>query len=314
MRLIPENPWQQFVIEARDANGNVTSREFYFEGIFSEETVLLRPERPVYRVGDTMNLTILTSQQRGTVYLDIVREGQTVSTRSVEVANGHADFAIDLTPDLYGTLELHAYKILRSGTIARDTRLVVVDNAAGLDIAFSADSDVYRPGDTASLDIQVSGVDGAGARTEQGVRAALGIAIVDESVFALAEQDPGFAKLYFLLEEELLQPKYDLHGFSVPDLVGGVPVSAESLVTAIEDTAQASLSAATPQSVRFSLEANSHQEAMQRAFDRQENYFGKLSVGLYGLFLALPLSVLGVNVYALWRDKHLVRSLGFLLG
>ena len=34
-----------------------------------------------------------------------------------------------------------------------------------------------------------------------------------KSVFALAEQDPGFAKLYFLLEQELLTPKYDLHGF-----------------------------------------------------------------------------------------------------
>ena len=36
---------------------------------------------------------------------------------------------VDLTPDMYGTLELHAYKILRSGHISRDTRLVVVDQA-----------------------------------------------------------------------------------------------------------------------------------------------------------------------------------------
>ena len=58
-----------------------------------------------------------------------------------------------------------------------------------------------------------------------GVQAALGLAIVDESVFALAEQDPGFAKLYFLLESEILTPRYDLHGFSVPDLVTGLPTS-----------------------------------------------------------------------------------------
>ena len=53
-----------------------------------EESVLLRPEKPVYRVGETMKLTILTSRPPGTVYLDIVREGQTVSTRSVEMQNG----------------------------------------------------------------------------------------------------------------------------------------------------------------------------------------------------------------------------------
>ena len=64
-----------------------------------------------------------------------MREGQTVSTRSVEVQNGLAEVAVDLTPDLYGTLELHAYKILPDGAITRDTRLVVVDRAEGLSIA-----------------------------------------------------------------------------------------------------------------------------------------------------------------------------------
>jgi hypothetical protein len=33
---------------------------------------------------------------------------------------------------------------------------------------------------------------------------------VDESVFALQRQDPGFAKLYFLLEQELLEPFYQV--------------------------------------------------------------------------------------------------------
>jgi hypothetical protein len=40
------------------------------------------------------------------------------------------------------------------------------------------------------------------------VQTALGLAIVDESVFALQRQDPGFAKLYFMLEAELLEPFY----------------------------------------------------------------------------------------------------------
>ena len=46
---------------------------------------------------------------------------------SIEVEDGSALAAVDLTPDLFGTLELHAYKVLTSGTIARDTRMVVVD-------------------------------------------------------------------------------------------------------------------------------------------------------------------------------------------
>ena len=52
-----------------------------------------------------MRLLLLSSQRSGTFYLDIVREGQTVSTRSLEVSSGRAEAAVDLTPDLTGTLE-----------------------------------------------------------------------------------------------------------------------------------------------------------------------------------------------------------------
>ncbi len=312
IRLTPDNPYQELSIQARDAQGNISQREFYFQGEYQEETVLLRPEKPVYRVGDTMSLTLLTSQPKGTVYLDMVREGQTVSTRSVEVSNGHAEVAVDLTPDLYGTLELHAYKILRSGTITRDTRLVVVDQAGDLNVSltpqFPGGASDYRPGQDAGLDVQVAGQDGKGAQ------AALGLAIVDEAVFALAEQDPGFARLYFLLEKELLQPKYDLHGFSVPDLVKGVPVSAQPTLDAIERAAQASLAdAAAGQFAAgagsFSLQANSHQDAMRRAAELQGKYFQALSKGLFAAVLIPPLAVTFLSAYPLWKQKRLGRSL-----
>jgi hypothetical protein len=145
VRFTPNTPYQQFRIDANDARGNFASHDFYFEGEYAEETVLLRPDQPVYRVGDTMHLTLQTSQPQGTAYLDIVREGQTVSTRSVPVTDGHAEVAVDLTPDLYGTLELHAYKILSWGGITRDTRLVVVDAASDLSVALAPDHEVYRP-------------------------------------------------------------------------------------------------------------------------------------------------------------------------
>ena len=69
----------------------------------------------------------------------------------------------------------------------------------------------------------------------------LGLAVVDELVFALAEQDPGFAKLYFLLEQELLRPKYELHGFGCPICSGGSSASDPALRAAQEDAARASL-------------------------------------------------------------------------
>ena len=310
IHLTPQSPYQQFSIQGRDVHGNTAARDFSFEGTWAPETVLLRPDKPVYKVGDTMKLTFLTSQAMGTVYLDIIREGQTVSTRSVEVSSGRAETAVNLTPDLFGTLELHGYKILGDGNIARDTRLVVVDQAADLNVTLTPGQGTYRPGDQAGLDIQVNGKDGIG------IPSAIGLAIVDESVFALAEQDPGFAKLYFLLEQELLQPKYELHGFSIIDLVSPLPPgdSNPSLRGAVEEAAQASLAAAVPQSVKFSLSANSHTDAMQRANNQRQIYFVNLSKGLYGLTLAIPLVVLGSSTFAVWRQKRLSYSLALTLG
>ena len=304
----PSDPWQNLSIQAWDGLGNNAEREFYFEGQWHEETVLLRPGRPVYRVGDTLDLTILTSALAGTAYLDIIREGQTLNTRAVDITEGVTQVAVDLTPDLYGTLELHAYKILSSGQITRDTRLVVVDNAEDLNLMMAARFDSYLPGENATVDIQVR--DQAGS----GTQAAIGLAVVDESVFALAEQDPGFAKLYFMLESELLQPKYDLHGYSLPDLIAGGGVSSPEFEAAIEDAAQASLAEAVPQRAAFSLQANSHDEALQQAYRRQSNYFGYLSQGLFGLFLVIMLVPMVLAVAGAAGKKHLGRSLLVALG
>ena len=207
VRFTPNDPRLGVSIQAQAANGAAAAQDFTFDGD-PAATILLRPDRPIYRVGDPMQLSIFTAQSSGTVYLDLVRGGQTLSTRTVPIEQGRGDVTIDLTPDQAGELELHAYQLHPNGQIIRDARTVLVDTANDLDIALKTDRDVYRPGDQAQLNIAVRDPKGAG------VQSAIGLAVVDEAVFALAEQDPGFAKLYFLLEQELLQPKYELHGFS----------------------------------------------------------------------------------------------------
>lgn len=306
--ITPSDPYQQVTITARDAQGRTASQTFYFDGSYQEESVLLRPDKPAYRVGETMNLTILTSAQSGAVYLDAVRDGQTVSTRALPITEGQTLVALDVTPDLYGTLELHAYKILRSGTIVRDTRLVLVDEADDLALTFSPDKPEYRPGETAVLAIQTNDPTGAG------VASAIGLAVVDEAVFALAEQDPGFAKLYFLLEQELLQPKYDLHGFSIPDLLRTEPVGDAALRAAQEGAAAASLAAAAPQFVNFSLQANSHDETMRIAYERQSAYFTNLSAALFGLMLLMALGIAAITAVAVWRSGEFWGKLGTAVG
>lgn len=308
LRFIPNNPYQMIQVNARDSAGNQADAAFSFQADWQEETILLRPDRPVYRVGDTMNLTVLATAQQGSVYLDIIRAGQTVSTRSLELTDGRAEAAVDLTPDLYGTLELHAYKILTSGSIVRDTRLVAVENREDLAVNIVTGQQSYLPGETAGLDLRVEAAD------QQGVQAALGLAIVDESVFALAEQDPGFAKLYFLLESQLLEPKYDLHGFSVPEMLIGVPSNNPEFTHALDQTGQAALAAAAPVAQAFSLQVNTRGEHLQQAAKLRTRFFSGLSLVLFVGWVALAGVIAFINGRKLHREGRLGRSLLVLAG
>jgi hypothetical protein len=113
-RFTPSSPWQELQITARSAQGDEATRWITFES-YEYSPILLRPEKAIYAVGDTMHLDIFSQVGTGSLYLDIIREGQTVSTRALKPENGRAQADIDLTPELYGTLELHAYTITQWG-------------------------------------------------------------------------------------------------------------------------------------------------------------------------------------------------------
>ena len=57
----------------------------------------------------------------------------------------------------------------------------------------------------------------------EGVAAALGVQVVDEAVFALAEKQPGMAKVFFYLEQEAMKPRYEIHSLGMPEIVEQVP-------------------------------------------------------------------------------------------
>jgi uncharacterized protein YfaS (alpha-2-macroglobulin family) len=310
LRLTPDSPYAEITLSARDALGHSGEAHIQVEPrTWTGDQILLRPERATYQVGETMNLEILTTESAGSVYLDITREGQTLSTRALEIQDGKATAAVDLTPDLYGTLALHAYKPMLAGNIVRDTRLVVVDTPTDLALNVHLDRDTYLPGDRASLQIDVaelrpSGQDGAG------VQSALGLAIVDESVFALQEQDPGFAKLYFLLEKELMEPKFDLHGFSFPQLLS----QADEPALRDAQNAAAKASLAGVGAAAFGLQADSHNLKYQQASERQASIFRGISTTLFPVLLFIPLIAVGALGYSLWRERVLGRSLAVGVG
>jgi uncharacterized protein YfaS (alpha-2-macroglobulin family) len=219
IRLKAGSRTQALAVEASDREGNQTSTNIQLQARAGEDQILLRMERAVYRAGDAIRLKVFSTQKRGTAYVDIVKDGQTILTRDLDIESGQAALTISATPEMAGTLDFSAYLFGRNAGPLGDHRLVFVQPADELKIEATANASVYKPGEDARIRFRVTNAKG------QGVSAALGLQVVDEAVFALAEKQPGFAKVFFYLEQEVLKPRYEIHSIGMPEIVAPVEES-----------------------------------------------------------------------------------------
>ena len=209
----PETGRQTLEIEAADQEGNHASNKVELDARNGDEQILLRTERAVYRAGEVIHLNVYSTKVHGAVYVDIVKDGQTVLTHDLDVENGGAELSLPATAEMSGTLDLSAYLFGRDARPVGDHRLIFVQPADELKIETVADSQSYKPGSEARIQFRVTNSHG------QGIHAALGLQVVDEAVFALAEKQPGFAKVFFYLEQEVMKPRYEIHAIGMPDIV-----------------------------------------------------------------------------------------------
>jgi uncharacterized protein YfaS (alpha-2-macroglobulin family) len=213
IRLNPGAGMESIRIDADDHRGSRTSSEVPLQTREGDDQILLRTARTVLKAGDPIVLRVLSTRSKGAAYVDIVRDGQTIVTRDVDLQNGRADLTLTATPEMAGTLDINAYVFGQNAQPVADHRLVFVQPADELKIATSTDAPVYKPGSDARIQFRVTNSRG------DGVSAALGLQVVDEAVFALAEKQPGFAKVFFYLEQEVMKSRYEIHSLSLPSLV-----------------------------------------------------------------------------------------------
>ncbi|MHB9133311.1 MAG: alpha-2-macroglobulin family protein [Armatimonadota bacterium] len=255
----------QLTVNAKTADGRTASTSQTLESSPSAEGIILRTNKSLAKVGDKVYVAAISTTKRGTIYLDVIRNKQTILTKAMEAENGQALLNLPITHDMVGTLELHAYKILPNEDIIRDTQVMVVTPADDLNINVAADKAQYRPGEDAVLKFTVKD------QQQHPVFAALGLAIVDESVFALSELQPGLEKIYFMLEKELMEPKYEIHGLKPVDLILD-PIHPIDPVRPIDPVvlengrqlAACVLFAAVPAQGNFDIHVNTYQQRWEK--------------------------------------------------
>jgi hypothetical protein len=197
-------------IKARDKAGltGTSDEQIWFLPVSG--TLLLRTDKVVYKQGETLHATVLSGLGNSTIFMDVIKNGQTVLTKTLSPQDSRAELALDLSSDLIGTLKINAYGLTSRNEFVTDSRLVYVNRTKQLRIETTLDKAIYRPGETASLGLKVIDSDGKSAP------AALSLAAVDEAVFYVCENRPGLTEQFFLTDKELLQPVYQMKFFVSP--------------------------------------------------------------------------------------------------
>ena len=184
--------------------------------------LVLQTDSTFAKVGDTIRLTAVTESENDTVYFDVVRDRQTLFTRSVAPQFGTAAISIPLSNDMSGTLQAHAYIVAADGRVVEDTRTIIVSPARDLKIALTANRGSYKPGEDALVHVSVKDA------TNNSSIAAIGISIVDESIFSLTQPHPGYEPAFFTLAEELLTPQFQINNLSPVGIYDKTDISAAS--------------------------------------------------------------------------------------
>ena len=178
------------------------------------DQILLRTERAVYRAGDRIQLRVFSTKERGTAYVDVVKDGQTVLTRDVDLGERPGGAHADRDAGDGG----HARSSMRICS-ARDARPV-----ADHRLVF------VQPADELKIEAH-GGRAGVQARrrsahplprdqfARRGSAGGAGAAGGGRGGFRAGGKAAGFAKVFFYLEQEVMKPRYEIHSIGMPEVV-----------------------------------------------------------------------------------------------
>jgi uncharacterized protein YfaS (alpha-2-macroglobulin family) len=185
--------------------GTKASADFDFNAQRGTEHVLVRTDKSIYNLGETVHVQVIGTHKETRAYVDWLNDGQTVDMRTVELKDGTAKFDVTLDTGLSGENRIEAYVVDDDGNSVRAGRTIIAQKAGGLRVSLSQDKADYRPGEPAKLTFKVTDAQGEPAPS------ALGVQIVDEAVFGLIDARPGLLRTFFELEDSFATPMYEIH-------------------------------------------------------------------------------------------------------
>lgn len=175
-----------FKITAKDKDGRTGtwSNDISFDA--DKAAVRLTTDRSIYKPGETMNISIVTTKKSGLVFLDVVRNWSVVDSRFAELKNGKTNIAVPYNDAFKGELKVAAYIEDEDDDVVSTGKGVIFPAREGISVTAEFDKTAYKPNDEATLKIGVTDVIGGA------VQSALGVVMLDTAVEERARTDADF--------------------------------------------------------------------------------------------------------------------------
>lgn len=261
--FVPSGSEVSFQVKAIDELGDSSRKTVTFTCGSSPEDFLMRLDKATYNAGETMHITALGSGHEP-VFIDLLKDNQTVLTGTINMVDGKGQYAIDLSPELSGTLQMSTYRLDRSGVPVRNSRVLYVRPARQLQIQTTFNQKQYRPGETATLSFHLTDRNG---KPKPG---AISLAAVDEAVYSVTQKCSPMQRVFNELNEQLLKPVYAIYPWSPYDSGPGSLQDHELLEQAIfANTSQDAASTRLEFLRSLSTELEERQD-FQELFDRPD--------------------------------------------
>jgi hypothetical protein len=216
-------PIPEDVASSRKLNLRVTARDRRGQrGTFDEslslnektDAIQLEADKAVYTAGEAINLRIASTEERGLVYVDLVKDHVVIESLHVDLKTGKASLRIPYRDLFKGEITISAYTD-QPGSYAepeaRFSRGVIFPERRDLrlDVKFNRKS--YRPGDDGNVRFSVFNAGGTAAET------ALGITLFDKAIEERAKTEGKFDG-YFGAFAQLLGLDRTFGSISLKDL------------------------------------------------------------------------------------------------
>ncbi|MBL8911441.1 MAG: AgmX/PglI C-terminal domain-containing protein, partial [Archangium sp.] len=181
-----------FRVKAEDADGRKATREV---SLWDTSALALSADKAFYRPGEPIRAELRSGGPVNAEIVEARSQGRLIARARITKVDNDSIASLLPPRDFVGPLDLG----LEGGL---PLRRVMVAEPSSLVVKLSTDKPSYRPGEPATVRFTVTDAQG------KPKVAALGLSVVDESLFALTSDKPEVVRAFFLVERALLQTRF----------------------------------------------------------------------------------------------------------